>query len=295
MNKYVVTAIALGVIAGPAAAAANGPYVGIEGGVTFPRSSSQNVILTNNTASPATSTTYTDGYTTDYKTGYNLDAVAGWKLGLLKLEVEGGYQRAPIKSVTANSTVLTDVGTATGTTVTSSNLGPDGKVGLKYATANALLDSDFGGGLGGYVGGGYGHAWSTLNGSHDNAPAFVGIAGLRYAVTPNVDVGVKYQYLQTGRLNYDNAFTVNNVSYASAADGKYKSHSVLATLAYNFNAPAAEAPAPEAAPPPPPPAPEAPATQTCADGSVILATSTCPAPAAPPPPPPPPVNRGQRG
>jgi opacity protein-like surface antigen len=295
MNKYLVTAIALGVTAGPAAAAANGPYVGIEGGVTFPRSSDQSVVLTNNSASPATSTSYSDGYNVDYKKGWNADAVAGWKLGLLKLEVEGGYQRAPIKGVTANSTVLTDVGNATGTTVTSANLGPDGKVGVKYATANALLDTDFGGGFGGYAGGGYGRAWTTFNGSHDNAAALVGIAGVRYAVTPNVDVGVKYQYLQTGNLDYRNAFTVNNVSYASDASGKYKSHSVLATLAYNFDAPSAAVADAAPPPPPPPPVPEAPATQTCADGSVILATSTCPAPVAPPPPPPAPVSKGQRG
>jgi len=122
--------------------------------------------------------------------------------------------------------------------------------------------------------------------------AYQGIAGLRYAVSPNVDAGVKYRYFRTGTLGFDDAFAVNNVPFTTETSGHYSSHSVLASLAYNFNGRAAAAPEPEA-PPPPPPAPEAPATQTCADGSVILATGTCPVP--PPPPPPPAPATGERG
>ena len=74
-----------------------------------------------------------------------------------------------------------------------------------------------------------------------------------------------------------------------AAEGRFKSHSLLASLIYNFGAPPAPPPPPVVmAPPPPPP----PATQTCLDGSVILATDICPAPPPPPPPPPPAPERG---
>ena len=38
----------------PAFAAANGPYVGIEGGVTFPQSTDLDVILNNTSTSPTT-------------------------------------------------------------------------------------------------------------------------------------------------------------------------------------------------------------------------------------------------
>jgi len=294
MRKYLLAASILGAIAAPAFAAANGPYVGIEGGATFPQSTDLDVVLNNTTANPATTTTYGDGYNVDYKTGYNVDAVAGYKLGLFKLEVEGGYQRAPVKGVTVSPTLLTDVSTATATTATAANLGLGSKMGVKYLTANALLDGDFGGGFGGYAGAGVGRAWASFGGDKNNAMAVLGIAGLRYAVSPNVDVGLKYQYMHTGKLDFSDAFAVNGVDYTSSAKGNYDSHSVLASLVYNFNAPAAEV-VPAAAPVAPPPPPPAPATQTCPDGSVILATSACPAPPPPPPPPPAPAASGERG
>lgn len=296
MRKYLLAATAAAVISTPAFAAANGPYVGIEGGVTFPQSSDLDVILNNTSTTPTTTTSYSNGYTLDWKTpGWNVDAIAGYKLGLIKLEVEGGYQRAKVKSANVSSTLLGDVSTASGVTATASDLGIGGKMGVKYLTANALLDGDFGGGFGGYAGAGVGRAWASYSGDKDSAMAVTGIAGVRYALTSNIDAGLKYQYLHTGKLAFNDAFAVNGVNYTSTAKGNYDSHNVLASLVYNFNSrEAAPAPIPAAAPAPPPPPPEAPATQTCPDGSVILATSTCPAP-PPPPPPPAPAARGERG
>lgn len=295
MRTHLLAAAAAAVIATPAFAAANGPYVGIEGGVTLPQNTDLDVILNNTSASPVTTTRYGSGYSVDHKTGWNVDAIAGYKLGLIRLEVEGGYQRAPTKSFSASPTLLSAVGTAADATVTSADLGIGGRVGVTYLTANALLDSDFGGGFGGYAGGGIGRAWASFSGDKDNAMAYTAIAGLRYALTPNVDAGLKYQYLHTGKLNFNDAFTVDGVNFTSSARGNYDSHNILASLVYNFNA-RGETPPPmpaaALAPPPPPPAP--PATQTCPDGSVIEATAACPPP-PPPPPPPAPVERGERG
>jgi OmpA-OmpF porin, OOP family len=297
MRKYLIAATVFGAAAAPAFAAATGPYVGIEGGVTFPRSTDLDVILNDTSATPPTTGTFSNGYNVDYKTGWNVDAIAGYKLGLLRLEAEGGYQRAPVKNVGISSPLLTAVSAASGTTATASDLGIGTRMGVKYLTANALLDGDLGGGFGAYAGGGVGRAWASFSGDKDNAMALLGIAGVRYAVSPNVDVGVKYQYLHTGKLNFSDAFTVNGVNFTTSAKGNYDSHNVLASLVYNFNAPAAAAEAVPAAAPAPPPPPAAPATQTCPDGSVILATSACPAPPPPPPPPPAPapVERGERG
>ncbi|MEO8454643.1 MAG: outer membrane beta-barrel protein [Sphingomicrobium sp.] len=294
MRKYLLAATAVAVLSAPAFAAANGPYVGVEGGATLPQSTDLDVILNNTSTTPTTTTSYNNGYNVDYKTGWNVDAIAGYKLGLLRLEVEGGYQRATVKNATASSTLLGDVSTASNTTATVSDLGIGSRIGVKYVTANALLDGDFGGGFGGYAGGGVGRAWASFSGDKDSAMALTGIAGVRYALSPNVDAGLKYQYLRTGKLAFNDAFAVDGTNFTSTAKGRYVSHSLLASLVYNFNAPTAAAPIPAAAPAPPPPPPEvAPATQTCPDGSVILATSTCPAP--PPPPPPPPAQRGERG
>jgi opacity protein-like surface antigen len=294
MRKYLLAATAAA-IAAPAFAAANGPYVGIEGGVVFPRSTDLDVILNNTTATPPTTATYNNGLNVDYKTGWGVDAIAGYKLGLLRIEAEGGYQRAPIKGVKGSTALLTDAGTASGTSVTGDNFVTGDKMGVTTLMANALLDSDFGDSrFGGYIGGGAGRAWTSFSGDKDNAWAYQGIAGLRYAATDNVDVGLKYRYLRTGSLQYDDSFTTNGTTFDTTSKGHYSSNSILASLVYNFNSRAAPAPVPAAAPaPPPPPPPEAPATQTCPDGSVILATSACPAP--PPPPPPPPAAKGERG
>ena len=58
MRKYVMAATTAAVLATPAYAAATGPYVGIEGGVTFPQSTDLDVILNNTSTNPATTTRY---------------------------------------------------------------------------------------------------------------------------------------------------------------------------------------------------------------------------------------------
>ena len=289
MLKYLLAASAVAAFATPAYAAANGPYVGIEGGATFPNSTDLDVVVNHGT----TTTTYDNGFNAKYKTGYDVDAILGYKFGLFRLEGEAGYKRAKVKSLGVSTPLITDVGTAAGVATTADDFSVGNHIGIKSLMANALIDGDFGGGFGGYAGGGAGRAWANFAGDSDNAWAVQGIAGVRYAISPHVDAGLKYRYFHTGKLGFDDAFTLNAVPFTTSAKGNYDSHSLLASLVYNFNSGGEAAPIPAAAPaPPPPPPPEAPATQTCADGSVSLATSACP---APPPPPPPPVERGERG
>ena len=222
MRKHLLAAASLAALASAALAAGDGPYVGIEGGATIPQSTDLDVILNNTSVTPVTTTTFGSGYNVHYKTGWNLDAIAGYKFGLFRLEAEGGYQRAPIKRVDVNSTLLGDVGTAAGLTATTSDLGLGTKMGVTYLTANALIDGDFGGRVGGYAGGGVGRAWASFSGDKDNAMAFTGIAGLRYALSPNIDAGLKYQYLHTAKLNFGDAFTVNGTNFTSSAKGNYE-------------------------------------------------------------------------
>ncbi len=287
MRNYMLAATAVAALAGPAYAAADGPYVGVEGGVMFPRTTDLDVILNN-------TTTYNNGEEAKFKDGFDVDAILGYKLGPIRLEGEAGYKRAKLKSLGVSTPLITDVSTAAGATATAADLSGGNHIGIKTLMANALLDGNFGGGFGGYAGGGAGRAWANYSGDSDSAWAFQGIAGLRYALTPNVDAGLKYRYFHTAKLGFDDAFTVNSVPFTTSATGNYDSHSLLASLVYNFNGRARPAPIPAAAPaPPPPPPPEAPATQTCADGSVILATDTCPA--GPPPPPVATPPAGERG
>ena len=351
MRKYLLAAVAAAAITSPALARDGSGYVGVEGGILFPKSQDGDfdAIFTQSAQAPAAGTTaplpgtglvgalppalavpaaISGSSRVKWKRGYDVDLIGGYDFGMFRLEAELGYKRTKLKRFSQDTAFGTAVNTAlnpAGTTGTAFVFPVNDEDAFDLNThasvlsgmVNALLD--FGGddGFGGYVGAGFGRARVKELGDRDSAWAYQGIAGIRFPVSSNIDVGLKYRYFRTGHLDFDTDATSfagstrtvavpntgagatgsTNVTFTRTAaitgvfDDHFESHSLLASLIFNFGAPAAvEAPPP---PPPPPPPPAAPATQTCPDGSVILATSVCPAP--PPPPPPPPVERGERG
>jgi opacity protein-like surface antigen len=289
MRIYLFAAAAAAALAAPALAAENGPYVGVEGGALFSQEHKMDVTLNN-------STEFDNGYRVKDKTGYDVDLIAGYKLGLLRLEAEGGYKRASLKDLKVSQPLLTAVGAAAGVPVTADKFNLDGHVGITSLMVNALADANFGSSrFGGYVGGGVGSAWANLSNENDNALAAQAIVGLRASLTDHLDAGVKYRYFHTGKLTFDNDFAVNGVSFSSRAKDNFNSSSVLASLVYNFGShatPVAEEVTTVVAVPEAPP--EQPATQTCADGSLIAVTAACAEP-SPPSPPPPPMPQPERG
>ncbi len=263
----------------------------------------------------------------DYKRGYDLDAVAGYDFGIIRGELELGYKRAKLEEYRFGAAELAALSIALNrpsaapdpfapgfAALATDNV--DGRVTVMSAMANALLDIGGNDGLGFFAGGGFGRARVKLLGNRDDAWAYQALAGVRYPVSDNIDFGIKYRYFRTARLSLSddevtlvqgNPDLLNLGTTASPIfverrttaglntdfGDRFSSHSLLASLTFNFGGRSAApmmAPAPmvEAAPPPPPP----PATQTCYDGTVILATDNCPQPPAPPPPPPPAPVRG---
>jgi opacity protein-like surface antigen len=356
MMRKLLLASAVAAIATPAVARDGSPYVGLEGGVLFPQhmTGTYTSTFTQTAQTPAAGTTavlpgvgvvgtlpaafttvptvVTGSADTRFKTGYDIDAIAGYDFGMFRLEGELGYKRSNIKSFAQDSAFAAGVTTAlnpAGATVTTPFVFPTGSlttfnignnVNIWSGMINALIDVGDENGVSFYAGGGIGRARVKLFQISDSAWAYQGIAGIRFALGSNVDIGLKYRYFQTGRLDFlptATAFTSTatvavpnvpavtggpasgstNVAFTRTANvfgtfrDHFSSHSLLLSLAYNFGGAAAE---PLPPPPPPPPPPPAPATQTCPDGSVIDATATCPAP-PPPPPPPPPAQRGERG
>ena len=303
MRKYLLAAVAAAAFATPALAADGSGYVGIEGGVLFPKKQhiDANIDFTN----PAvTDVTFNNVARIKNKTGYDVDAIAGYDFGMFRLEGELGYKRAKLKNITVENAFLTDINTPSGNTFGTTTFDLGGHhTSVLSAMANALVDFGGQGSIGGYAGGGFGRARVKELGDSDSAWAWQLIAGVYMPVSSNIDVGLKYRYFRTGKLNFNDevAFSPVGTTCGTVActggtaffntGGHFSSHSLLASLTYNFGAPVV-APAPVVEAPPPPP-PAAPATQTCPDGSVILATSACPAP--PPPPPPAPTERGERG
>ena len=85
MRKHYLVAVAAAAIAVPALAQSTGPYVGVEGGVLFPKDT--HVGATVNYTDPAIpDATFKNVGKVNHKTGFDVDAIAGFDLGMFRLE-----------------------------------------------------------------------------------------------------------------------------------------------------------------------------------------------------------------
>ncbi len=264
-----VVVLASTALATPAVARDNTWYAGVEGGLMHVEDTKFDVSGDGTTA-------VDDFLNLDYKTGLDLDIIGGYDFGLVRAEFEAGYKRASIDEVSFRNTgIASDSG---------------GNVRVYSVMANAMLDFGDDNGWSGFVGGGLGLAnvryrlrfnepGNVGSGSDsDRSFAYQAIAGVRHAISDNIDLGIKYRYFVAPKLDFD--------IIDGEASSRFRSHSLLASLVFNFAPPPPPIVVePVVAPPPPPP----PATQTCYDGSVILATDTCPQPPVETPPPPEPA------
>ena len=287
MHKQFLVAVAAAAIATPAFAQ-SGPYVGIEGGVLFPRDTDVDASVTYN--DPVLGTvTYPNAIDLDYKRGYDVDAIVGYDFGMFRLEGEVGYKRTKANELQYDQGFIDAYEDATGVDLSNVDFDIGGRTTVLSGMVNGLVDLDAGGARV-YAGGGAGRARVKMLGDSDSAWAYQLIAGVGVPVSSNIEAGLKYRYFRTGKLNFADNATTTDADFLFNNDSKFSSHSVLASLIFNLGAPAAPAPVVPVAAPPPPPAP--PATQTCPDGSVVLASEPCP---LPPPPPPPPLPQPERG
>ena len=276
MRSYLLAAVAAAAIATPAVARDGSPYVGIEGGLLIAEDLEQDVRIGDDR--------FNNGLSIDFKRGLDIDAIAGYDFGMFRIEGEVGYKRLRAEEVSLSPGLAAELGVTNDDGVFIGNFDTDSRGSVWSLMANGMLDFGDDDGWSGFVGGGLGRARVKLAGESDSAFAWQAIAGVRKAVTDNIDVGLKYRMFTTGKLSFsddfDDGLTVTGIS----SRGKLNTHSLLASVIFNFGAPAAPvvAPAPVVETPPPPPPP---ATQTCYDGSVILATDTCPQPPVAPPEP----------
>jgi len=290
MRKFLLAAVATAAIASPAVARDGSPYVGVDVGVMKPQDT--NLATNIDFGTPIGVRHFGEGFVINHKTGFDVDVNGGYDLGMFRIEAELGYKHASTDDIRLDEVLLGNLTNATNSTtpLTNDNFQiPAGNLSILSGMVNALLD--FGDDrFGGFAGAGAGLARVKLLGDSDSGFAWQGIAGLRYGISENLDVSLKYRFFTTRRLRLHGDDFGDAGFFPFSASGRVHTHSLLLGLTYNFAAPP---PPPPPRPPPPPPPPPPPATQTCPDGSVILATDTCPPP--PPPPPPPPVERGERG
>ena len=168
MRKLLFAAAATIAIATPAAATVDGAgYVGLEGGVLFPKSQTVfgNIDFTDATVTDIGRTNLGN---VKYKAGYDVDVIGGYDFGMFRLEGELGYKRAKAKSFNISNTFVNSLNAGAGTTFTpGTNFGINDHTSVFSGMVNGLVD--FGGGetgFGGYVGGGVGYAHvKQFNGS----------------------------------------------------------------------------------------------------------------------------------
>ncbi|RNJ63134.1 MAG: OmpA family protein [Porphyrobacter sp. IPPAS B-1204] len=249
------------IVAAPASAREGQAYIGINGGVIIDDQVDVDIRNGNDT--------FNNAAFADTNLGIDGDVVIGYDFGAFRLEAEGGYKRAGYDGLTVISSGILpgDLTVPSGTRVQNER-----DLEIWSGMVNALVEFGNDDGFQVFGGGGVGFANMRLpvvvdgvgTVIDDNTTDFAWqlLAGARVALSDNVDLGVKYRY-----------FVANNfdLQATNGADlrADFDSHSVLASLTYNFGGRAQ--PAPVAAPPPPPP---------------MTAPPPPPAPVAPPPPPP---------
>ena len=214
----------------------------------------------------------TDTFSVDVDKGIDFGGLVGYDFGAFRLEAESSYRQADISSLTAGPTGVAF--TAANTPSGAGTFAADGEVNALSFMLNGLLDFGDDDGLQGFFGGGVGVARvdgnatisTSSNGAFndsDSGFAYQALAGVRAPLSDNWDVGLRYRF-----------FTAPNVGLVDTLgrdlDTRFRSHSLLGTLTYNFGGEA----------PPPPPAP------------VVAAPPPPPPPVVAAPPPPPACNKG---
>lgn len=261
-------ASAAAIAAVPAQARDGQPYIGINGGVLL--EDQVDVDLAN--TDPQTNAAFADT-----NTGIDADVVIGYDFGSFRLEAEGGYKRAGYDGLTVvNSAILPGGLTVPSGTVVQN----EEDLTIWSGMVNGLVEFGSDDGFQVFGGGGVGFAnldlpvevagVGTVIDDSSTDFAWQLLAGARLAITDNLDLGVKYRYFVI------NEFELEAANGAPIEAG-FNSHSVLASLTYNFGrkaepAPVIAPPAPPPVAPPPPPvvAPPPPPRPACNTGPYIV-------------------------
>jgi len=219
----------------------------------------------------------------DHEYGFDAAGFVGYDLGAFRLEAEVAYKKARVDEFESTIRLPGQGPGVAGATVPQQflNAGGGNTTALSFMV-NGLLDFGDDDGISGFLGGGVGIARVNFNNQRafSNQGAFLDesdsrfawqlLAGVRQAISPNMDVTVRYRFFNAGDLEMvgfgGRDFSTN-----------LRTHSLLGGITFNFGG----APEIDVVPPPPPPGPT-----VCPDGTTVPYGSSCPVVTPPPPPPP---------
>ncbi|HYM30456.1 MAG TPA: OmpA family protein [Candidatus Cybelea sp.] len=190
--------------------------------------------------------------TAKFSNGYVVPAAIGYSWGHLRAEIEGGYRRNSLDTLNPGGSASGHASSLDGMVNGYYDILPDNRIdpyigaGIGVARVKA---SDVAGANG-----------RTILSDSDTKFAYQGIAGARYLVAPQWDLGAEYRYFATTTPHMTT--TAATAPANVGVETPYRNHSILLNLTYHFARPApapmaAPAPAATTAPPPPPPPPPA--------------------------------------
>ena len=228
---WAVSASVLALAASPAAARDGAWYVGGDFGAMI-------VEDTNFDFSNGTSTV-DNAIIIDHEYGYDGGLFVGYDLGAFRLEAEVAYKKGGLEEfentiVLPSSAGYHPVGTHEAAGSTSA---------LSFML-NGMLDFGDDDGLSGFLGAGVGtsrvkfneHRFAGNDGvfldDSDSALAWQVFAGVRQAVSRNVDVHLRYRFFNTGSVDTQTYWTP-----VDDAQARFRSHSLLGGITFNFGAP----------------------------------------------------------
>jgi outer membrane protein OmpA-like peptidoglycan-associated protein/opacity protein-like surface antigen len=222
--------------------------------------------------------------TINHEYGYDGGLFVGYDLGGFRLEAEVAYKKADLSGFT-NLVVLPGEGPAT---FPGGRDFAGGSTSALSFMLNGMLDFGDDDGVSGFVGGGIGMARVKFNNQRvfantapflddsDSRLAWQLFAGVRQSISDNIDVTVKYRFFNVPDIKLV-AVTGGAGTVSQDVETRFRSHSLLGGLTFNFGG--AEPlppplppppPAPYVAPPPPPPPAPVPAPPACVAGPFVV-------------------------
>ena len=240
MKKLAIAmALASTAMAAPALARDGALYVGVEGGPMIVEDIDLDIGTNNDAAS------------IDSEYGYDAAGIIGYDFGAFRAEAEISYRRAAADEITASVPGIPPRGT--GGRLFTGQTDVNGYNSSLAAMINGMFDFGDEDGLQGFVGGGAGVARTRLRttitnpsflSAEDTGFAWQAIAGVRAPLSYNFDVGLKYRFFNHDNVEFSDALRRN-------IETRFRSHSILGSLIYNFGSPAVIIPPVIIAPPPP--------------------------------------------
>jgi opacity protein-like surface antigen len=217
------------------------------------------------TAGEPVSLKYDDVFAVRWKRGADVGLTAGYDFGWFRLEGELAQKRIKIRDHQEDDlapqflselngalnrpSAAPDPGSPGLAALTVADFQPSGTVKIGSALVNALLDVEVVKGFNVYAGAGIGRSFVRGFEDRDGARAWQQLLGARYAITDQIDLGLKYRKFRSGivKLDHDPIVYAGNPNVVSSTvvrttnaavvpdiEGELRTRGVLISLVYNM-------------------------------------------------------------